>query len=126
MRKLLTSRHSPKPSRHSSREWKCSSRGWWSRLYLLLLLKAATPEPTCVDVVEEENSGLDEDTLTRLVEVLGEGDVPWRKLAEKLGMMTLTPYYQDSAVPCQHLLQHYRVWRHLYFEILCCDLPRLN
>lgn len=56
-----------------------------------------------------EGSGLDEDTLSRLVEVLSVGDVPWRKLAEKLGMMTLTHLYQDSPTPCQNLLQHYQV-----------------
>lgn len=41
--------------------------------------------------------------------VLSVGDVPWMKLAEKLGMMTLTHLYEDSATPCQHLLQHYKV-----------------
>ncbi|XP_028983201.2 LOW QUALITY PROTEIN: nuclear factor NF-kappa-B p100 subunit [Betta splendens] len=85
VRKLLNSRHSPKMSRRGSKESKQTS------------------------IKEEEDSGLDEETLCRLVDVLGEGDVPWRKLAEKLGMMTLTPYYQDSPVPCQHLLQHYRL-----------------
>nr|UYI29295.1 glutamate dehydrogenase 1 [Trachinotus ovatus] len=54
-------------------------------------------------------SSLDEDTLSRLVEVLSVGDVPWRKLAEKLGMMTLTHLYQDSPTPCHHLLQHYKL-----------------
>ncbi|XP_028428512.1 nuclear factor NF-kappa-B p100 subunit, partial [Perca flavescens] len=56
-----------------------------------------------------EASGLDEDTLSRLVEVLSVGDVPWRKLAEKLGMMTLTHLYLDSPTPCHHLLQHYQL-----------------
>uniref|UniRef100_A0A8C4EAB2 Nuclear factor of kappa light polypeptide gene enhancer in B-cells 2 (p49/p100) n=1 Tax=Dicentrarchus labrax TaxID=13489 RepID=A0A8C4EAB2_DICLA len=56
-----------------------------------------------------EASGLDEDTLSRLVEVLSVGDVPWRKLAEKLGMMTLTHLYLDSPTPCHHLLQHYKL-----------------
>ncbi|XP_078099254.1 nuclear factor NF-kappa-B p100 subunit [Sander vitreus] len=58
---------------------------------------------------EAEASGLDEDTLSRLVEVLSVGDVPWRKLAEKLGMMTLTHLYLDSPTPCHHLLQHYQL-----------------
>ncbi|XP_017289142.1 nuclear factor NF-kappa-B p100 subunit isoform X2 [Kryptolebias marmoratus] len=58
---------------------------------------------------EGEHSALDEDTLSRLVEVLSVGDVPWMKLAEKLGMMTLTHLYRDSQTPCQHLLQHYKV-----------------
>lgn len=43
------------------------------------------------------------------MEVLSVGDVPWVKLAEKLGMMTLTQLYEDSPTPCQHLLQHYKV-----------------
>ncbi|KAM6916490.1 nuclear factor NF-kappa-B p100 subunit [Xenentodon cancila] len=58
---------------------------------------------------DAETSPLDEDTLSRLVEVLSVGDVPWMKLAEKLGMMTLTHLYQDSPTPCQHLLQHYKL-----------------
>lgn len=66
----------------------------------------------CVCVAEVEASGLDEDTLSRLVEVLSVGDVPWKKLAEKLGMMTLTHLYLDSPTPCQHLLQHYKVTHH--------------
>lgn len=53
--------------------------------------------------------GLDEDTLSRLVDVLSVGDVPWKKLAEKLGMMTLTHLYQDCPMPCRQLLQHYKV-----------------
>lgn len=61
------------------------------------------------DSAGAEPSGLDEDTLSRLVEVLSVGDVPWRKLAEKLGMMTLTHLYVDSGTPCHHLLQHYKV-----------------
>nr|XP_043902265.1 nuclear factor NF-kappa-B p100 subunit-like [Solea senegalensis] len=60
---------------------------------------------------EEREAGdvLDEDTLSRLVDVLSVSDVPWRKLAEKLGMMTLTHLYQDSETPCHHLLQHYKL-----------------
>uniref|UniRef100_A0A3Q1HL91 RHD domain-containing protein n=1 Tax=Anabas testudineus TaxID=64144 RepID=A0A3Q1HL91_ANATE len=83
VRKLLNSRRRSKSSRHSSKEANRSSK--------------------------VEGSALDEDTLSRLVEVLSEGDVPWKKLAEKLGMMTLTHLYQDSPVPCQHLLQHYKL-----------------
>uniref|UniRef100_A0A3Q4MKU8 Nuclear factor NF-kappa-B p100 subunit-like n=1 Tax=Neolamprologus brichardi TaxID=32507 RepID=A0A3Q4MKU8_NEOBR len=37
------------------------------------------------------------------------GDVPWKKLAEKLGMMTLTHLYQDSPAPCRQLLRHYKL-----------------
>lgn len=85
VRNLLTSRQSPKSSRHSSKK-----------------IRASSSEET--DVL-----GLDEDTLSRLVEVLSVGDVPWRKLAEKLGMMTLTHLYQDTPTPCHHLLQHYQL-----------------
>lgn len=53
--------------------------------------------------------GLDSDTLTRLMEVLSVQDIPWRKLAEKLGMMTLTHLYEDSPTPCHQLLQHYQL-----------------
>lgn len=83
VRNLLNSRQSPKSSRHSSKKMKPSE--------------------------EAETSGLDEDTLSRLVEVLSVGDVPWEKLAEKLGMMMLTHLYLDSPTPCHHLLQHYQL-----------------
>lgn len=85
VRDLLNSRQSPKPSHL------CSKR-----------MKPSAAE-------EVEASRLDEDTLSRLVEVLSVGDVPWRKLAEKLGMMTLTHLYLDSPAPCQQLLQHYKL-----------------
>ncbi|XP_041645542.1 nuclear factor NF-kappa-B p100 subunit isoform X2 [Cheilinus undulatus] len=83
VRNLLSS--SPRSSRHSSKKMRASSSE------------------------EVEASGLDEDTLSRLVEVLSVGDVSWMKLAEKLGMMTLTHLYQDSATPCHQLLQHYKL-----------------
>lgn len=86
VRNLLNSRQSPKSSRHCSKRIKPSSAAEVSG-----------------------DSGLDEDTLSRLVDVLSVGDVPWRKLAEKLGMMTLTHLYQDSSTPCHHLLQHYKL-----------------
>ncbi|XP_068182712.1 nuclear factor NF-kappa-B p100 subunit isoform X2 [Antennarius striatus] len=54
-------------------------------------------------------SALDEDTLSRLVELLSVEDVPWRKLADKLGMTTLTHLYLDSPTPCQQLLEHYKL-----------------
>lgn len=47
--------------------------------------------------------------MTHLVDMLSVKDVPWIKLAEKLGMMTLTQLYVDTEAPCQHLLQHYKV-----------------
>lgn len=52
---------------------------------------------------------MDEDTVSRLMDVLSDTDVPWMKLAEKLGMKTLTQLYVDTKAPCQHLLQHYKV-----------------
>ncbi|KAM7386006.1 hypothetical protein PAMP_002032 [Pampus punctatissimus] len=85
VKNLLNSRQSPKSSCHVSKKIKPSSSE------------------------EADACGLDEDTLSRLVEVLSVGDIPWRKLAEKLGMMTLTHLYQDSPTPCHHLLQHYKL-----------------
>ncbi|XP_035982083.1 nuclear factor NF-kappa-B p100 subunit isoform X3 [Fundulus heteroclitus] len=85
VKNLLNSRQSPKVSRHVDKKIRTSSSE------------------------DAERSGLDEDTLTRLVEVLTVGDIPWIKLAEKLGMMTLTHLYLDSPTPCQHLLQHYKL-----------------
>ncbi|XP_068596988.1 nuclear factor NF-kappa-B p100 subunit [Brachionichthys hirsutus] len=87
VRDLLNSRPSSKSSRHSSKKKKPGSRR-----------DAEAPAP-----------GLDEDTLSRLVEVLSVEDVPWKKLAEKLGMMTLTHLYLDSPTPCRHLLEHYKL-----------------
>ncbi|XP_072246556.1 nuclear factor NF-kappa-B p100 subunit isoform X2 [Leuresthes tenuis] len=84
VRNLLNSDQRPWGTRHASKKIKASSS-------------------------EGENAALGEDTLTRLVEVLSVGDVPWVKLAEKLGMMTLTHLYQDSPTPCHHLLQHYKL-----------------
>lgn len=85
VRNLLNSGQSPKSSRPSSKKMRSSSSE------------------------EAESSGLNEDTLSRLVEVLSVGDVPWRKLAEKLGMMTLTNLYVDSPTPCHQLLKHYQL-----------------
>lgn len=84
VRDLLTSRLGPSSSRHSSKKTKKSS-------------------------IEVVSSGLDSDTLTRLMEVLSVRDIPWRKLAEKLGMMTLTHLYEDSPTPCHQLLHHYQL-----------------
>ncbi|XP_038164278.1 nuclear factor NF-kappa-B p100 subunit [Cyprinodon tularosa] len=84
VKNLLNSRQSQEASRHAGKKIRTSSE-------------------------DAERSGLDEDTLSRLVEVLSVGDVPWMKLAEKLGMMTLTHLYQDSPTPCQNLLQHYKL-----------------
>lgn len=85
VRNLLTPKTSSPSSRHSLKKTKSSSS-----------------EASVV-------SGLDSDTLTRLMEVLSVQDIPWRKLAEKLGMMTLTHLYEDSPMPCRQLLQHYQL-----------------
>ncbi|PWA20113.1 hypothetical protein CCH79_00017679, partial [Gambusia affinis] len=84
VRNLLSTKRSPMPGRHADKKIRTGSE-------------------------DGERSGLDEETLSRLVAVLSVGDVPWMKLAEKLGMMTLTHLYEDSATPCQHLLQHYKL-----------------
>lgn len=62
-----------------------------------------------VSTAGAESTSLDEDTVTRLMDALSDTDVPWMKLAEKLGMKTLTQLYVDTEAPCQHLLQHYKV-----------------
>lgn len=85
VRNLLTPKSGPSSSRHSFKKTKPSSS-----------------EASAV-------SGLDSDTLGRLMEVLSVQDIPWRKLAEKLGMMTLTHLYEDSPTPCRQLLQHYQL-----------------
>uniref|UniRef100_A0A8C1A7I3 Nuclear factor of kappa light polypeptide gene enhancer in B-cells 2 (p49/p100) n=1 Tax=Cyprinus carpio carpio TaxID=630221 RepID=A0A8C1A7I3_CYPCA len=54
-------------------------------------------------------NGLDSEVLTKLCSILIEDHVPWRELAEKLGMLTLSHLYQDSASPCQKLLENYQV-----------------
>uniref|UniRef100_A0A672GBJ2 RHD domain-containing protein n=1 Tax=Salarias fasciatus TaxID=181472 RepID=A0A672GBJ2_SALFA len=56
-------------------------------------------------------SVLDEDTLSRLLELLSVEKVSWKKLADKLGMMTLTHLYEESPAPCEHLLHHYQLGR---------------
>ncbi|KAL3971614.1 transmembrane protein 70, mitochondrial [Sarotherodon galilaeus] len=87
VRKVLSPSKSPKSDRRSS----------------------GNIRPTTSSTEEAERVGLDEDTLSRLVDVLSVGDVPWKKLAEKLGMMTLTHLYQDSPTPCRQLLHHYKL-----------------
>ncbi|XP_052469119.1 nuclear factor NF-kappa-B p100 subunit [Carassius gibelio] len=58
---------------------------------------------------EEANQGLDNEVLTKLCGILIDDCVPWRELAEKLGMLTLSHLYQDSASPCQKLLENYQL-----------------
>ncbi|XP_062319587.1 nuclear factor NF-kappa-B p100 subunit isoform X2 [Osmerus eperlanus] len=84
VRNLLESRQSPKPSQHNTK----------------------TPPSTSK---EGESQALDEETLTKLCEILSLGDVPWRQLAEKLGMLTLAHLYQESPSPCHNLLHNYKL-----------------
>ncbi|KAA0717893.1 NF-kappa-B p100 subunit DNA-binding factor KBF2 [Triplophysa tibetana] len=58
---------------------------------------------------EEVNQSLDKEVLTKLCDILIEDNVPWKKLAEKLGMLTLTHLYQESTTPCQMLLENYQL-----------------
>ncbi|KAK0152454.1 Nuclear factor NF-kappa-B p100 subunit [Merluccius polli] len=84
VKNLLDSRHSPR-SRQSNKKTKSSS-----------------PEP--------QPEGVGGDTVSRLLRVLGGGgEVPWRELAERLGMTPLAHLYQDSPSPCQHLLLSYQL-----------------
>jgi len=55
------------------------------------------------------NQGLDSEVLMKLCGILIEDHVPWRELAEKLGMLTLTHLFQESASPCKKLLENYQV-----------------
>lgn len=84
VKKLLDSRHSPRTSCHSNKK-----------------IKSSSPEP--------QQGVLDTETLSQLLGVLSVGEVPWRELADRLGMMTLAHLYQDSPSPCQHLLHSYQL-----------------
>ncbi|XP_036408052.1 nuclear factor NF-kappa-B p100 subunit-like isoform X1 [Megalops cyprinoides] len=58
---------------------------------------------------EEGAPQVDGETLGKLCELMQRGDVPWRQLAEKLGMATLTHLYQECPSPCQSLLENYQL-----------------
>ncbi|XP_067277931.1 nuclear factor NF-kappa-B p100 subunit isoform X1 [Pseudorasbora parva] len=58
---------------------------------------------------DDVNQGLDSEVLMKLCGILIEDHVPWRELAEKLGMLTLTHLFQESASPCQKLLENYQL-----------------
>ncbi|KAM6956232.1 nuclear factor NF-kappa-B p100 subunit-like [Aplochiton taeniatus] len=85
VKKLLDSRQSPKSSRHTSKK----------------------PKPSTSEAPESQT--LDTETVTKLVDLLTVGDVPWKQLAEKLGMLTLAQLYQESPSPCQSLLENYKL-----------------
>ncbi|XP_037128004.1 nuclear factor NF-kappa-B p100 subunit isoform X2 [Syngnathus acus] len=56
-----------------------------------------------------EHWHVDACTLRDLEEVLSDAGVPWNKLADRLGMMTLAHLYRDSPAPYHSLLQHYQL-----------------
>uniref|UniRef100_A0A8B9KJI7 Nuclear factor of kappa light polypeptide gene enhancer in B-cells 2 (p49/p100) n=1 Tax=Astyanax mexicanus TaxID=7994 RepID=A0A8B9KJI7_ASTMX len=80
---LLDGRSSPKPSRHSSKKPKKST--------------------------EDVGQSLDDELVNKLCDILTQSQVPWRDLAEKLGMLTLADLYQESSSPCQKLLENYKI-----------------
>ncbi|XP_062375201.1 nuclear factor NF-kappa-B p100 subunit isoform X2 [Sardina pilchardus] len=60
---------------------------------------------------EESGSGqpLDGEMMEKLCGLLDQSRVPWKELAEKLGMLTLAHLYQESPSPCQNLLENYQL-----------------
>lgn len=80
---LLNCRSSPKASRHSTKKPKKST--------------------------EDVGQSLDDELVSKLCDILMESQVPWRDLAEKLGMLTLADLYQESPSPCQKLLENYKI-----------------
>lgn len=80
---LLDGRTSPKQSRHSVKKPKKST--------------------------EDEGQYLDDELVSKLCDILIQSNVPWRDLAEKLGMLTLADLYQESPSPCQKLLENYKI-----------------
>ncbi|XP_066534793.1 nuclear factor NF-kappa-B p100 subunit isoform X2 [Hoplias malabaricus] len=80
---LLDGRTSPKPSRHSTKKTKKSH--------------------------EDVGQSLDDEMVSKLCDILNQSQVPWRDLAEKLGMLTLADLYQESSSPCQKLLENYKI-----------------
>ncbi|XP_031434945.1 nuclear factor NF-kappa-B p100 subunit [Clupea harengus] len=86
VRNILDTSHSPKPSPHTVKRPKQST---------------------------EESAGgsqqLDVEMLEKLCGLLDQSHVPWKELAEKLGMLTLAHLYQESPSPCQNLLENYQL-----------------
>ncbi|KAL6486931.1 hypothetical protein MHYP_G00035570 [Metynnis hypsauchen] len=80
---LLDGRTSPKPSHHSTKKTKKST--------------------------EDVGQSLDDEMVSKLCGILIQSQVPWRDLAEKLGMLTLADLYQRSPSPCQKLLENYKI-----------------
>ncbi|XP_037394444.1 nuclear factor NF-kappa-B p100 subunit isoform X2 [Pygocentrus nattereri] len=80
---LLDGRMSPKPSHHLTKKTKKST--------------------------EDVGQSLDDEMVSKLCGILTQSQVPWRDLAEKLGMLTLADLYQRSSSPCQKLLENYKI-----------------
>ncbi|KAL2082947.1 hypothetical protein ACEWY4_020720 [Coilia grayii] len=61
----------------------------------------------------EESAGgshqIDGEMMEKLCGLLIQSQVPWKELAEKLGMLTLAHLYQESPSPCQNLLENYQL-----------------
>ncbi|KAI1887071.1 hypothetical protein AGOR_G00202350 [Albula goreensis] len=58
---------------------------------------------------EEDAPWLDGETLSKLCEILSRQDLSWKVLAEKLGMLTLAPLYEECPSPCKSLLESYKL-----------------
>ncbi|XP_036402540.1 nuclear factor NF-kappa-B p100 subunit isoform X1 [Megalops cyprinoides] len=58
---------------------------------------------------EEGKNQMTSETLSKLCGIISQSDVPLRQLAEKLGMLTLAPLFQQSSSPCQKLLENYQL-----------------
>ncbi|KAI4894272.1 hypothetical protein NFI96_016299 [Prochilodus magdalenae] len=80
---LLDGRTSPKSSHHLTKKTKKST--------------------------EDVGQSLDDEMVSKLCGILIQSQVPWRDLAEKLGMLTLADLYQKSPSPCQKLLETYKI-----------------
>ncbi|KAI1894477.1 hypothetical protein AGOR_G00116210 [Albula goreensis] len=73
----------------------------------LLLMNRATAKSS--QKQEEGKHQIDSETLSKLCGILSQSDIPWKQLAEKLGMLTLAHLYQESPSPCQNLLESYQL-----------------
>lgn len=147
VRNLLESVHGPKPSPHTpkrskpspeeSGEWNISSISKISKsrfLYQIqissigLLSGMSFVRPSLFATPKAAASQtLDGELMEKLCGLLTQSQVPWKELAEKLGMLTLAHLYQESPSPCQNLLENYQVmyrewWRKLLSDTWVCSL----
>ncbi|XP_077469923.1 nuclear factor NF-kappa-B p100 subunit isoform X2 [Stigmatopora argus] len=75
----------------------------------LLLASDRRVEPKNPDDPGDERLRLDAETLRRLAALLEDAAVPWKQLAERLGMRSLARLYGESPAPYQSLLEHYQL-----------------